>query len=475
MLRSAIHSARRRNAARLILILVAIGCSQKPEKSSAQASGVVVPPTNDQVSQSRRNAITASVAKVAPAVVTVQTEAVDQTPQDPFDIFFGGRVQPRTQAGLGTGFIVRNDGVIVTNAHVVHGATKVSVMMRDGTVYPAKVLGEDETNDIAVVRISASKLPEVKLGNSNNLVIGEWAIAIGNPFGFYLGNAEPSVSVGVISATQRNLVGQNEGQASYFDMIQTDAAINPGNSGGPLVNADGDVIGVNSSIFSPSGGSVGLGFAIPINRVARVVDDLLTHGSIRSPWIGVNLRTVTSSNPRDIIAQGAVIGSVAPSSPAAAAGLQPGDVIMREGTRAVRNPFDWNAALLDLRVGSPAHLHIKRGSREFDVDVNVGDRPEVTAPKIQVLRELELVTVTPAIAADRHLRRQAGALIYNISQFVSDQTGLQKGDVIFQINNYPIRRAEDAAKVIDAMGGRSYLRVLVERQGQAFVTEFVIR
>ena len=474
MFRSTISKGRRRSSARLVFILVAIGCSQAPEKSAAQASGVVVP-TNDQVSQSRRNAITTAASKVAPAVVTVQTEAVDQTPQDPFDVFFGGRAQPRTQAGLGTGFVVRKDGVIVTNAHVVSGATKVSVMMRDGTVYPAKVLGEDETNDIAVLRITAKDLPELKLGNSNNLLIGEWAIAIGNPFGFYLGNAEPSVSVGVISATQRNLVGQGEGQASYFDMIQTDAAINPGNSGGPLVNADGEVIGVNSSIFSPSGGSVGLGFAIPINRVARVVDDLLTHGSIRSPWIGVTLKQIPSSNPRDIIAQGAVIGTVAPGSPAASAGLQSGDVIVREGARAVRNPFDWNAALLDLRVGSPAHLHIKRGSREFDAEVNVGDRPEVTAAKVQVLRELELVTVTPAIAADRRLRRQVGALIYNISQFVSDQTGLQKGDVIFQINNYPIRKAEDAARVIDAMGGRSYLRVLVERQGQAFVTEFVIR
>jgi serine protease Do len=475
MMRSTMSAGRRHNALRLSLILIAIGCSQAPEKSSAQASGVVVP-TNDQVSQSRRNAITAAVAKVAPSVVTVQTEAVDQTPQDPFDIFFGGgRSQPRTQAGLGTGFIVRNDGVIVTNAHVVAGASKVSVMMRDGTVYPAKVLGEDETNDIAVLRISAAKLPEVKLGNSNNLVIGEWAIAIGNPFGFYLGNAEPSVSVGVISATQRNLVGQGEGQASYFDMIQTDAAINPGNSGGPLVNADGEVVGVNSSIFSPSGGSVGLGFAIPINRVARVVDDLITHGSIRSPWIGVNLKQGTSTNPRDIIAQGAVIGSVAPGSPAASAGLEPGDVIMREGSRNVRNPFDWNAALLDLRVGSPAHLHIKRGSREFDVEVKVSDRPEVTAAKVQVLRELELVSVTPAIAADRRLRRQSGALIYNVSQFVSDQTGLQKGDVILQINNVAIRSAEDAARVINSMGGRSYLRVVVERQGQLFVTEFVIR
>src|SRR6185503_13331826 len=202
---------------------------------------------------------------------------------DPFDLLFGmGRPQQQTQAGLGTGFVVRKDGVIVTNAHVVAGANKISVMLRDGTVYPAKILGQDETNDLAVIKIDAKNLPEVKLGNSNTLLVGEWAIAIGNPYGFYLGNAEPSVSVGVISATERNLIAAGEGQASYFDMIQTDAAINPGNSGGPLVDADGDVIGVNSSIFTPSGGSVGLGFAIPINRAARVVDDLLSHGSIRS-------------------------------------------------------------------------------------------------------------------------------------------------------------------------------------------------
>ncbi len=220
-----------------------IGCSQKPEPSSAQqtrqpqqgqqASGVVVS-QSDRVSQSRQNAITAAVAKVSPSVVTVQTEAVDRTPQDPFDMFFG-RSQPRTQAGLGTGFVVRKDGVIVTNAHVVAGAQTVSVMTRDGTVYPAKVLGSDETNDLAVLKIDAKNLPEVKLGNSGGLMIGEWAIAIGNPFGFYLGNAEPSVSVGVVSATQRNLVAPSDGGGSYFDMIQTDAAINPGNSGGPLV------------------------------------------------------------------------------------------------------------------------------------------------------------------------------------------------------------------------------------------------
>ena len=462
-----------RSVARLIILAITIGCSRAPEPSSAQGSAIV-PSSSAQISQSRQNAITAAVAKVAPSVVTVQTEVVDQSPQDPFDIFFG-RAQPRTQAGLGTGFVVRKEGVIVTNAHVVAGANKVSVMARDGTVYPAKVLGADETNDIAVLKIDAKNLSEVKLGNSNALAIGEWAIAIGNPYGFYLGNTEPSVSVGVISATQRNLVGSGEGQAAYFDMIQTDAAINPGNSGGPLVNADGEVVGVNSNIFSPSGGSVGLGFAIPINRVARVVDDLMTHGSIRSPWIGVRLKQAQSNNPRDLLTQGAVIATVTPGSPAAKAGLQPGDVILREGSRVVHNPFDWYAALLDLRAGSPAQLHVRRGSREFDVDVNVSDLPDVSAPKVQVLRELELVTVTPAIAAERGLRRQFGALVYKVGQDVSDQTGIQQGDVILQINNSPIRTAQDVARAIGAYGGRTYLRLIVERQGQLYVTEFAVR
>jgi serine protease Do len=458
---------------RLMMLAITIGCSRAPESSSAQASGVVAS-TNAQISQGRQNAITAAVAKVAPSVVTVQTEVVDQSPQDPFDVFFG-RAQPRTQAGLGTGFVVRKEGVIVTNAHVVAGANKVSVMARDGTVYAAKVLGADETNDIAVLKIDAKSLSEVKLGNSNALAIGEWAIAIGNPYGFYLGNSEPSVSVGVISATQRNLVGSGEGQAAYFDMIQTDAAINPGNSGGPLVDADGEVIGVNSNIFSPSGGSVGLGFAIPINRVARVVDDLMTHGSIRSPWIGVRLKQAQSNNPRDQLTQGAVLATVTPGSPAAKAGLQPGDVILREGSRVVHNPFDWYAALLDLRAGSPARLHVRRGAREFDVDVAVSDLPEVSAPKVQVLRELELVTVTPAIAAEHSLRRQYGALVYKVGQDVSDQTGIQQGDVILQINNSAIRTAQDVARAIDNYGGRTYLRVIVDRQGQLGVTEFAVR
>jgi S1-C subfamily serine protease len=176
-----------------------------------------------------------------------------------------------------------------------------------------------------------------------------------------------------------------------------------------------------------------------------------------------------------VLAQGAIIARVTPGSPADKAGLRPGDQILAEGTRAVHNPFDWNAALLDLRVGSATKLHIKRGSREFDVDVNIQDLPEVNAPKVQVLRELELVSVTPAIAAERALRTQSGAMIYNISQDASDQTGLLKGDVIIQINNSRVNSAEDAARVINSIGGRTYLRVVIERQGRRLLSEFGVR
>ena len=471
--RVSVHS--RIRFAELVVGALVAACSQTPETSAAQQQPAASSVNRSaDVSASRRTAITQAVAKIAPTVVTVQTEIVQQAPQDPFEIFFGGggsRVQP----GLGTGFITRSDGVIVTNAHVVAGATNISVMMRDGKVFPAKLLGADETNDLAVVKIDARDLPVATLGNSDNLLIGEWAIAIGNPYGFLLGNPEPSVSAGVISAVGRNLVGPGEGSAAYFDMIQTDAAINPGNSGGPLVNADGEVIGVNSSIYSPSGGSVGLGFAIPVNRASRVVDDLVGHGAVRRPWIGAQLRHLNSANPRDIIAAGAVVSNVVPESPAAKAGIQAGDRILRAGTRPIRNEYDWQAVLLGAHVGDRIAVHVQRGSREFDVQVPVADQPEVTAPKIQVLRELELTSLTPAIRAEHNVRARTGALVTGVTARVADQLGIQQGDVIIQVNNAQIKSAEDVARAIDYYGGRGPIRLFVERSGSVFFTDFVIR
>ena len=430
---------------RAIVAALIIGCSQDATPSSAQQMQV---PTSASVSESRRTAITSAVAAVAPSVVTVQTTMIQQVNPDVISQMFGARPTTRITPGLGTGFIVRNDGVIVTNAHVIAGADSISVMLRDGKIYPAKRLGADETNDVAVIKIDAEQLPVVKIGNSSSLVVGEWSIAIGNPYGFLLGNSEPSVTAGVIGGIGRNLIERGDGPQQYYDMIQTDASINPGNSGGPLANADGEVIGVNSSIYSNSGGSVGLGFAIPINRVMRVVDDLLTHGAVRRPWVGVQFQQL-SRNPRDLIGAGAIVANVVPESPAAAAGIQRGDVVTQLGARRINNPYDWDGALLDLRVGETAQIGIRRGSRSMTVSATIKDLPDVAASKVEVLQEIELVTVTPAIQAQRQLAVASGALVFNISRRVSEPTGLQPGDVIVWINQAEIRTANEAKRALD--------------------------
>ncbi len=461
----------------LLLAALSFACTATRESQAAETAVAAQVNTSANVSDTRRTAITRAVSLVAPSVVTVQTELVQQMPTDPFSMFFGGaQPQQRVTPGLGTGFVVRSDGVIVTNAHVVAGAQRVSVMMRDGKVYPAKVLAADETNDIAVVKIGAVNLPVVKIGNSDNLLIGEWTIAFGNPYGFMLGNPEPSVTVGVVSAMGRNLTAQGEGQGTYFDMLQTDAAINPGNSGGPLANADGEIIGVNTSIYSPSGGSVGLGFAIPINRAMRVVEDLITHGSVRRPWIGISLRHVNSANPRDVIAAGAVIANVAPGSPAEKAGLKTGDVILQAGARVIHNEYDWEGVLLGSHVGDKVHLTVQRSGRQFSTDVQVVDLPEATAPKVQVLKDFELASVTPAIRASRNIRSQSGALITRVSQDAADELGLQQGDVIVAVNGRRVNTAEDVARLFDYFGGRSYMTMTFERDGQLYRTDpFTVR
>jgi len=468
------------HAVRALLLTALVACNATSNASGAQdtvrpSGSLPAPAANASVDASRRTAITQAVARVAPAVVTVQTEILQRVAADPFEAFFGGQSAQRVTPGLGSGFVVRQDGVIVTNAHVVAGATRVSIAMRDGTTYPAKILGVDETNDLAVLKIEKTGLPVAPLGNSDDLIIGEWAIAIGNPYGFLLGNSEPSVTAGVISGTGRNLVGVSEGGGMYVDMVQTDAAINPGNSGGPLLNAAGEVVGVNSSIYSPSGGSVGLGFAIPINRARRVADDLLAHGAVRRPWIGIKLRLPTGDNPRDAITSGVVVNTVVPGSPAARAGLRPGDTIVAAGTRTLRNPFDWEAELLDLRVGESVPLKVMRGGSQQTVNVTVADMPEVSAEKVQVLREMELVTLTPAIRAERGVRSPRGAVIYKTSDRVAEELGLQAGDVIVQVNRTPISSADEAAKAIDYYGGRGPITLFFERGGRVYSTDFQLR
>jgi serine protease Do len=446
--------------------LVLIACEGAPSAQNVQAAQ-----TTDAVSASRRTAITEAVARVSPSVVTVQTEVMERVPADAFEQFFGGRSGQRSSAGLGSGFVVRADGAIVTNAHVLAGANRISVAMRDGTTYPAKLVGMDETNDLAVVKIEARDLPVAPLGSSSNLLIGEWAIAIGNPFGFVLANSEPSVTAGVVSGIGRNLATPSEGAGVYVDMIQTDASINPGNSGGPLVNAAGEVIGVNSSIFSPSGGSVGIGFAIPINRARRVVDDLLTHGVVRRPWIGVQPQLARTPGGAGSAASGVIVASVVPGSPAAKAGIRPGDVIVRSRNRVLHNPYDWYAELLELRVGERNPLIVRRGGREIPITVDVVDLPDVNAPRVTVLREIELITLTAPIRAQYSIRSRQGALVNRVSERVQQQIGIQTGDVIVQINRTPIPDAESVQRILTTYG-RGVLRMYFERGGQVYATEF---
>jgi serine protease Do len=464
--------------------LVLVACEgANPETSEAQSTRLpranptipAVDPSPDAINRSRRTAITEAVARVAPAVVTVQTERLQRAQQSPFDLFFGRRGGgDQVASGIGSGFIVREDGVIVTNAHVISGASKVQIAMRDGTTYPATVVGEDELNDLAVLKIDAKGLPTAPLGSSRDMLIGEWVIAIGNPYGFLLGNSEPSVTAGVVSGVGRNLTGRGDGPGVYVDMIQTDASINPGNSGGPLITAAGEVVGVNSSIYTPTGGSVGLGFAIPIDRARRVTEDLLAHGSVRRPWIGVKIQQTGASAGRGSLNAGASIQTIVPASPAAEAGLRAGDVIVRSRDRQIRNAYDWEAELLDLRVGETASLVIRRGGREQRVSVRVKDLPEVGAEKVAVMRELELVTLTPTIRAERNVQSERGAVVYKVTDRVESALGLQVGDVIIQINRTPVTDANQAASTLEYYSGRGAIRMFFERNGTIYSTDFRI-
>ena len=410
---------------------------------------------------SRRTAIVEAATRVAPAVVTVNViQTRELRPASLWESFFLPPRASRRSASLGSGFVISVDGVVLTNEHVVRGADRIMVTLPDGRDLEAELVGTDPITDVAVLRVAGENLPAASLGTSEGLLIGEWVVAIGNPFGNLFSNSEPTVTMGVVSATGRHIIPTSNDQGFYLGMIQTDASINPGNSGGPLVNVLGEVIGVNSSIFSRSGGSEGLGFAIPIDRALRAADDLLKYGEVRRAWVGFEVEPIEADAFGR--SRGVRIGRVAAGSPAAGAGLRAGSRLLEAGGRPLAAPLDFQNVLLDLRAGDEITL-VAEG--DGPVRLRAEALPSVRAERIRILEDLELITVTPEVQAERGVRSEQGALVVGISPELEGQLGFRVGDVILQVNNMRVATAEQAAEVFRQLRGRGGIQIYFERGG----------
>ena len=427
-----------------------------------------------EVTATRQSAIVGAAARVSPGVVSVNIIRRQRPTarRSLFDMFMPQEYETLVQ-GLGSGFIISEDGVVITNQHVTEGAQQIVVTTRDGTDYAGRLLGEDPLTDIAVVKIDAEGLPTTPLGSSRDLAIGEWVVAIGNPYSYLLGNAEPSVSVGVVSAVGRNLLPSRDQPGVYVDMIQTDAAINPGNSGGPLVNVLGEVVGVNSSIFSNTGSSVGIGFAIPIERALRVARELLQYGAVRRAWVGLGV-SGSEELRRWKELGGLNVTNVARSSPAADAGLRPGDVLTMASGRPLRTFLDWEAVKLDVGPGDSISVGFLRDGAARTTRVGIAALPTSQAERISVL-DIELITVTSAIQQERNLQRDVGALIYSIGEQAQRVTGMRSGDVILQINRRQVTSAEDVRDIFGSVGRRMAVRAYFERDGRGRISDFYVQ
>mgnify|MGYP001298786122 FL=1 len=351
------------------------------------SSGKSIYENSNSISSERENIITRTVAKISPAIVGINVTEVRQVNNpffnpffnDPFfQQFFGDQSYSQEVKGLGSGFLISADGYILTNDHVAGNAKKITVTLTDGRHFDAKVIGTDKVSDVCLLKIEESKLPFLKLGNSSDIIIGEWSIALGNPFGLFDVNDKPTVTVGVISATGMNLEPVED--RFYLDMIQTDAAINGGNSGGPLVNSLGDVIGMNTIIYSTGSGkgSIGLGFAIPINKVKKIVDELKVKGEIdRNFFTGLGVQDIDEKIAAYFKlpnSRGVIVNSVMKNSPAEKAGFKNGDVILALGDFKISNRNTLLGALQEYRTGQNVSFSVLRDEKNLKLEMELERR-----------------------------------------------------------------------------------------------------
>lgn len=328
------------------------------------------------------NSYSAAAKRATPAVVSITaSKAPARSPHsnDPwFQFFFGDRarqMQQETQIGLGSGVIVSPEGYLLTNNHVIEGADEIEVQLLDGRRARAKVVGTDPETDVAVLKITLDKLPVITFGSTDTLQVGDVVLAIGNPFG-----VGQTVTSGIVSAIGRNQLGIN----TFENFIQTDAAINPGNSGGALVDATGNLLGINTAIYSRTGGSLGIGFAIPVSTAQQVMEGLIKDGQVRRGWIGVEPRDLTPEIAETFnlpIKEGVLITGVLQEGPASAGGIRPGDVVTKVADTPVTNTSQLLTAVAALKPQTPAVIQVQRGDKSLDLKVTVAQRPKTPVPR----------------------------------------------------------------------------------------------
>jgi serine protease Do len=427
-----------------IALFLFLACKPVESQTQPRQSIAPIPPT---VSAARRTPIVIVAHNVLPSVVNIQTEATIRRREidpffDPFGIFGGNR----SYTSLGSGFVWSNDGIIVTNNHVVEGASRINVIFKDGTELRARLIGVDPDSDLAVLRVDARNLAAAPIGTSSDLMIGETVVAVGNPFGL-----SGTVTTGVVSALGRSVPSKEQGR-TFTDFIQTDASINPGNSGGPLLNIEGRVIGINTAIL---GNAQGIGFAIPVDRAKKVIQDLLRYGQVRSAWLGAVTATITPEEARRLgirATRGALVSRIFNGSPAQTAGLRPGDVITAVGDKPVDSREALSTYTATVPSGQPVHLTVIRNGTSHTVTVRPVDPPRDLG--LRILWDI----------AGLRVRNSQGVVIDEVAgRSRSANVGLQPGDYIVGVNGNEIRSVDDLNAALTNSADRSSIVLDVAR------------
>jgi Do/DeqQ family serine protease len=474
--------ARRLGVAALVLLLVLAIAGwwlQPAEAEAPRTSPVagVARPTAAAPAPARVDSYADVVSQVAPAVVTIRSErrvratSFDGDDADSFLQQFFGRSapriprQPQVEGALGSGVIVGPDGYILTNNHVVAGAQQIKVEMSDHRTFTAKVVGTDAPADLAVLKIEAGNLHAITLGDSDQVRVGDVVLAIGDPLG-----VGETVTMGIVSAK-----GRATGDSAYEDFIQTDAPINQGNSGGALVNTHGELVGINSQILSPSGGSIGIGFAIPSRMAENVMQQIIRTGTVRRGMLGVTVQAVTSDMAASLglkDVRGAIVSSVEPGGPADRAGVQQGDVITAINGKVVNGSNEVRNDIAGTAPGSRVKLSVVRDGRERQVEATLAQMPDRgrasndnAAPRDRGRLGMSLEPLTPSLANQLGTKTKTGVVVDEVTPGgPAADAGLRSGDVIKQVNRKPVAGVEEVQQAIRESGSRPAL-MLVERNG----------